>query len=193
MKWGAIVALALAIVFATSSVALSQRGKRARSTRPTVSLAANPQPHNQFVTVEEFIRSKRAPRMAVSVEGYIVVGYRLPNGSLRLSLTDSVDKVLSAEDANALMRTGATCVVPASEVKKSARRGWTQQGMQRFVLYTGPGMAKTALHDVVEKMRLTGWTAKGRATIDPVTNIEYMDENGEWRSLGPSSKQLSRK
>lgn len=193
MKQSAILALVLTLSLATTTVALSQRGKRTRSTHMPKATAAKPQLHNQFVTVEEFIRSQRAPRTPVSVEGYIVVGCLLPNGSLRLSLTDSVDKVLSAEDANALMQTGATCVVPVSEVKKSVQRGWTRQGMQRFVLYTGPGRAKTALHDVVEKMRITGWTAKGRATIDPVTDIEYMDENGEWKSLGPPSRQLTRK
>lgn len=193
MKRTAIAALVLTLSLATTTVALSQRGKRAQSAHTTRATAAKPQPHNQFVTVEEFVRSKRAPRTAVSVEGYIVVGCRLPNGSLRLSLTDSVDKVLCADDANALMRTGATCVVPVAEVKKSARRGWTKQGLQKYVLYTGPGMAKTALHDVVEKMRITGWTAKGRASINPVTSIEYMDENGEWKSLGQPSQQLSQK
>ena len=49
-------------------------------------------------------------------------------------------------------------------------------------MYTGPGSATKNLHDVVEKMRFTGWTTGGRATIN-VTKIEFMDANGDWKVL----------
>jgi len=182
MKRSLCAAGALLIAVAALTAAQPQKGKKPE-TPSAKGVAARPKQHNQFVTVDEFARSRRAPRIAVSVEGYVVLGYRAPDGGLRLCLTDSVDHVLNTRDADSSAVGGAVGIVTPAALKKHPRWAWTARGIQRFVMYTGAGRAQRPMHDVVAKMRLTGWTAPGRARINPVTKIEFQDENGEWKAL----------
>ena len=55
-------------------------------------------------------------------------------------------------------------------------------GMRKLAMYTGPGVAQTALHDTVAKIRVTGWAGKA-GTINPATKVEFQDDNGDWKTL----------
>lgn len=176
--------IAGALLLAASALAVPPMQKARRpKTPPARETVARPKQQNQFVTVEEFRRSGRPPKTAVSVEGYFVLGYRAADGGLRLMLTDSVDHVLSAQDADRSAASSAVSVVPSAALKRHPRWAWSAKGMQRFVMYIGPGRAQRLVQDIVAKMRVTGWTAPGRAIINPVTQIEFQDANGEWKTL----------
>ncbi len=164
-----------------SSFAQPQKKKPVKAA--TTPIVANPKQENQFVTVDEFVKGVRAPRTAVSVEGYAVSGNRTADGGLRVVVVDSIDHVLSPTDADNLGKGGAKGTVPAGSLAKHPGWQWSAKGMQRFGMYAanGAGRAQKQMHDVVAKVRLTGF-ATGRA-INPVTKIEFQDESGEWKTL----------
>jgi len=137
---------------------------------------------NQFILVDEFVKAGRAMGTVVSVEGYIVVGYRTSDGGERLAITDSVDHVLSARDANGLAASGAIATAPASGVKSHAKWAWTSKGILRLVMYTGSGKAQKVLHDTVGKVRVSGIVSAKR-TLGTVVKIEEQDDNGDWKAL----------
>ncbi|MCC6727733.1 MAG: hypothetical protein IT208_00165 [Chthonomonadales bacterium] len=176
------LSLALAAVL-LAALSLPAAGAGPKKRPAPVPRPAAPAPHNRFVTVEEVVRARRAPAIAVSVEGYVVLARRLKSGSVQLSLADSIDHVLSERDADALARAGAQAVVPAVQQKRGARWAWSAAGLQRLAMYIGAARAERALRDTAPKVRVTGWTAKGRAVISPVTGIEYQDDNGDWKRL----------
>ena len=53
--------------------------------------------------------------------------------------------------------------------------------MKQFAMFTGPGTASVNMHDIVPKLRVTGYTSLFRSTIDPITGVEVMDDNGNWK------------
>ena len=170
-----------------TGVAGAQHKHKKLSPKPVVtkvspSKGAWPKEENKFITVEEFRHAKRGAGSAVSVEGYEVIVFPTGDGGLHLSIVDSVDHVLSASDANAFAQGGCVGLVSRSAIQGHPRWSWTSGSMKKFAMYTGPGSATKNLHDVVEKMRFTGWTTGGRATIN-VTKIEFMDANGDWKVL----------
>jgi hypothetical protein len=178
--------LAVAIVAATA-ITMSPASATPQKKRPAKAAAAvaaaHPRQENQFVTVDEFVKGRRAPKTAVSVEGYAVSAYKAADGSLRLTLVDSIDHVLSATDADNFGKGGASATIPAPALAKNPRLAWTAKGMQRFGMYAAnvSGRAQKQLHDIVAKIRVTGY-ATGRV-ITPVTNVEYQDDNGDWKAL----------
>lgn len=182
-RFAAIVGASLvaAAVVSAPTFASPQKKKSAKSAGATI--AANPRQENQFVTVDEFVKGKRAPRTAVSVEGYAVSGYKAADGSLHLIVVDSIDHVLSPMDADNFGRAGAHATVPASMLAKHPAWAWSAKGSQRFGMYAAnpKGHAVRPLHDIVPKVRVTGF-AIGRA-ISPVTKVEYQDDNGDWKNL----------
>jgi hypothetical protein len=179
----AVVALAIAVCVGAVVGAPAQRRAHRRSSEGGASAAAaRPKQENQFICVEDFKTARRAPRTAVSVEGYLVTCFHQPDGGYRAALVDSVDHVLSARDATAFGRAGASVTIPARFVRSKGRLAWSAKGIQTWVMYTGQGTAQRMLHDVIPKVRLTGWTAGG-ASISPVTGFEYADESGEWKKL----------
>ncbi|HSV75150.1 MAG TPA: hypothetical protein VLH79_15435 [Chthonomonadales bacterium] len=168
-----------ALVAALAVPAVAQRSAT-RAPAPAVPVV---HPHNQFITVHEMINARRAPNTAVSVEGYFVVAIRQPDGAVRAWLVDSVDKVLSAQEADAMARTGATLSVPSAFIRQSARRAWCHRGLQRFVMYTGTTRAQVNLNDTMPKVRVTARTVRGRGALGPAARIEFMDDNGHWRAM----------
>jgi len=178
----AVPALIAAAAFTYSQPAHSQSKKKTKATAPAAPIA-NPKQENQFVTVDEFVKGKRAPKTPVSVEGYAVAGNRLMDGGLHIVVVDSIDHVLSPTDADNFGRGGAHGTITPSLLAKHASWQWTPKGMQRFGMYTanGAGKAQKMMHDTVAKVRLTGF-ATGRA-INPVTKVEYQDDSGEWKTL----------
>jgi hypothetical protein len=182
------ILFAAALLVAAGAVpATAAPGKTAKSKKGTPKLAvalvktATPKQENQFVTVEEFIKAKRAPKTAVSIEGYAVVGYAIPGGGSQLTVVDGVDHVLSATDAMNFAKAGAICSVPGSLVVKHPAWGSTAKGLQKVLMYTGPGKAQKMLHDTPTKVRVTGWAEAGRNVS--VTKVEYADDNGDWKVL----------
>ena len=173
------------IAIALISIPLSAQPQKKRPPKPAVAgpPIARPKQENQFVTVDEFVRGARAPRTPVSVEGYAVTGGKMSDGSLRIVVVDSIDHVLSPTDADNFGKGGAQSTVPAAILARHPAWAWTTKGMQRLAMYSAnnAGRAQTQMHDVVTKVRLTGF-ATGKA-INPVTKIEFQDENGEWRAL----------
>ena len=141
---------------------------------------AYPKQENQFVVVDEFVKSHRPAGTAVSLEGYAVLAYRAGDGGVRVYIVDSVDHVLNAKDANGEAAAGAAAVIPASAIRSNA--SWNK-GWMKLPMFTGSGTAQRQLRDVAPRIRVTGWTASGRATISPVTKIEVTNENGEFGSL----------
>ncbi len=129
---------------------------------------------NQFVTVDEFVKIKKASKTVVSVEGYVVEAYTT-GSNVTLMLVDSVDHVLSAKDADSFARAGATCTVPPN---KKSNWALSAKGLHKIIMYTGKGHAETALNDTPAKIRITGLVA-GRGIISPVTNVEYQNDNGD--------------
>lgn len=182
-RFAAITAVTAVLITALPATILAAPQKKKSAKAAPAPLAANPRQENQFVTTDEFVKGKRAPKTAVSVEGYAVSGYRAADGSLRLTLVDSIDHVLSPTDANNFGRGGAVATVPASLLKKHPSWAWSAKGTQRFGMYAAnaQGRAVKQLHDIVPKVRLTGF-ATGK-TISPVTKIEYQDDNGDWKAL----------
>ena len=176
------VVCAALVAVSGAALPMNAAAQKKMPAKAVAAVVARPQQHNQFVTVDEFVKSKRAPKTAVSVEGYAVSGFRAADGSLRLTLVDSVDHVLSPADADNFGRAGAAATVPAAMAKKPAI-AWTPKGLQRFGMYAanGAGRAQKQMHDIVPKVRLTGF-ATGRS-ISPVTRVEYQDDSGEWKAL----------
>lgn len=172
------LSIAMFLFAAVASPASSVPQRRPAKPDPV----ARAKQENQFITVEDFRNAGRAPKTAVSVEGYVVLAQRMADGGLLLVLVDSVDHVLSAKDADATARSGAAAVLPAAYVKKRPGWGWTPKAMQRFAMYTGAGRAQKNLHDVVVKLRLTGFVRAG-TTVNPVTSVEFMDESGNWKPI----------
>ena len=157
----------------------AQKSKKSSSS----GTVAKPQFQNKFNTVDEFMKKKLTAKTAVSIEGYVVVGYKQSNGDLLLSVVDSVDHVLSAEDANKIARIGARCVAPSSAVKSHKNWSITAKKLRDTLQYTGPGLAKTVLHDTVPKVRITGFKGSARGIISPVTSIEVTDDNGDYKPI----------
>jgi len=141
-----------------------------------------PQPYNRFVTVSEFRAAKRAPGTNVSVEGYIVSGLKVGRSSARLYLVDSTDKVLSARDAEAAVRSATACTIGLGG-KSRPRWVMTRAGLLKLVMYTGAKQATTCIQDVPPKVRVQGNTGKTRGTLSAVTRIEFQDDDGEWRDF----------
>lgn len=179
MRCFALVASALFLTTAALAAPALQKGKPVKAA-PSMA-GATPKQENQFVTVDEFVHGKRAAHTAVSVEGYAVLGYRAGDGSLHLMVVDSVDHVLSPQDADNFGKTGATVIVPASITARRPGLAWSAKGMMKHAMYTGSGHAQKALHDVVAKVRVTGF-ATGK-TISPATKVEFQDDNGNWKTL----------
>jgi hypothetical protein len=179
------------VVVAQRSDSSSAQRARRRSARQARTSAAPPnkvlpppkvQPHNQFVTVLEFQNAKRPPRVACSVEGFVVLAHRGSNGSIHLVLVDAIDRVLNVKDAEAKVKTGSTFVVPSALALLKDWR-WDRRGILRFVMYAGPGKPETLVYDTPPKVRLTGWTAEGKPGINPVTKLEFLNHDGNWQAL----------
>lgn len=139
-------------------------------------------PHNSFVTVDEFVRSRRPAGTPVRVEGYFVTVLKTSGNSATCGLVDTTDKVLSASDAAATARAGAACTVPLGG-KGKGRWVMTRKGLLSLAMYSGSSKPTTFVQDTPPKVRVTGITGKGRATIVNVSRIEYQDENGEWKNF----------
>jgi hypothetical protein len=170
------LAVALNVGFAAP-----QRNSKRKPPKVSAKVEApvTPRQENQFVTVEEFVKARRAPGTAVSVEGYVVIGVK-SGSNLKLDVVDSVDHVLNASDANKFAAGGASATIPGGAISKHPSWGLSVKGMQRFTMYTGPGMAQRQLHDIVPKVRITG-RARGKSIT--VTGVEYADDNGDWKKL----------
>jgi hypothetical protein len=184
MKHPILALIAIFVVLAAIAAAGPQKRKHTAAVSAAASSGekdAQAKQENQFVTVEEFVKSHRPRGTGVSVEGYAVIVCGASNGGLRISIVDSVDHVLSATDANNFAHGGAVSLITPTGLKKHPKWSWSA-GMKKLAMYTGPGVAQTALHDVVTKIRLTGW-ASSVGTINPVTKVEYQDENGDWKTL----------
>jgi hypothetical protein len=138
---------------------------------------------NQFVTVDEFIRARRPAKVGVTIEGYAALGFRGSDGAVRLYVVDSVDHILSAADANSTAASAAVAVIPPAVIRANPAWGWIPRGAMRIPMFTGSGAAQRQLRDVCPKVRLTGWTSAGRATIAPVTKVEITNDNGEYVTL----------
>lgn len=173
----ALIAAAL-VLFASVSSASPQKRRHAHPAAKAES-PVTPKQENQFVTVEEFVKGKRAAGTPVSVEGYAVIGMKIGSG-VKLVIVDSVDHVLSAADANKFGAGGAAATIAAGAVAKHPNWGMTAKGMNRFAMFTGAGSAQKQLHDTVAKVRVTG-RATGRSIS--VTGMEYTDDNGDWKKL----------
>lgn len=174
MRRIALVGALIAIV-ATGAPVTAQRGRR--SSHVAQIAPVRPRPENQFLTVDEYRKSHRAPGTAVSVEGYVVTASKGSDGSVRAAITDSVDKVLTATEAAKLAAASARITIPA---RLAARTGlsWAPKGFQRIVMYSG----SRCLHDAPKKIRVTGLTAKGGA-VAPAARVEFEDDNGNWKAM----------
>ncbi len=139
-----------------------------------------PKPQHQYVTVDEYVRTKLPAKTLASVEGYVVVGVKAGAG-IRLDLTDSTDKVLTAKEADATARTACHATVPPALARRPGF-AWSRRGVQRFIMFTGAAKAQKKLNDTMPKLRVTGQAA-GKGAISPVTLVEYMDDNGDWRAV----------
>lgn len=173
-------AIALALVALAGTYAIATPKHRRAAGKPAAS--ATPKSQNQFVTVHEFQVGKRAAGTLVSVEGYFVTGYRGDGGSVRLYLTDSVDHVINKEDALKYEQKAAGATAGSGWVSGSSARSWTRKGLMKYVMFTGPGHPATELHDVIEKVRVTG-SAGSHGTISSISRVEYTDMNGFWKTL----------
>lgn len=182
MKRIAVASIALIITTAAVASAAPQKKKHivVASAATSYEKDAQAKQENQFVTVEEFVKAHRASGTGVSVEGYAVI-ICSSNGGLRIHVVDSVDHVLSATDANNFAHGGAVAQISSSGLRKHPSWAWSG-GMKKLAMYTGPGVATTALHDTVAKIRLTGW-AGGAGHMGQVTRVEFQDDNGDWKRL----------
>ena len=178
--------LAVVVCFLTAvslaTAAPSQKSKSRHKPKKVVAKAEAPlqaKQENQFVTVDEFVKAKRAAGTPVSIEGYAVVGTK-SGSDVRLAVVDSVDHVLSASDADKFAKEGAVATIPAAAVAKHAAWAMTEKGVRRFTMYVGTTSALKALHDTVAKIRVTG-RCSGR--LINVSGLEYADDNGDWKKL----------
>jgi hypothetical protein len=179
MRRTAALFIAAATLLTVAAVAFPRSKRIATKPAPP----KDPKQYNQFVTVHEFQVSKRPVGTLVSVEGYFVTGYRGKSGALLLFLTDSVDHVLNTDDGKKYEQRAALMTVRAAQVPKTGIRAWNRKGMMLYVMYTGNDEPKILLHDVVEKVRVTGLVGPIPGAVLPVTKIEYSDENGYWKKL----------
>jgi hypothetical protein len=182
MKQAVARIIIVSMVFAIATIA-SAAPKQRRHKVTVAPAPAVPKLYNRFVTVHEFQVSGRSVGTLVSVEGYFVTGYRAPSGALLLSLTDSVDHVFNTADAKTFERHGALMTVRSRNVPASGPRAWNRKGIMQYVMYTGKDTPVTLLHDVVEKVRVTGLVGPISGAVYPVTLIEYTDQNGFWKKL----------
>lgn len=177
-----IAAAALAVAIATVPLtATAQKSKRSSAASASASVRP-PSPANRFVTVVEFQRANRPANTNVSVEGYIVLTEKAGRQAARLSLVDSTDKVLNAQDATKTARTGAPCSVA---VGSKQRPGWdlTAKGLNRLTMYSQTGRLCVPVNDSPPKVRIQGSVGTDKKSIAKVTRIEYHDDYGEWREL----------
>jgi hypothetical protein len=184
MKRTLFALLAAFVTLAAIATAAPQKKKHiviASAAGATSEKDAQAKQENQFVTVDEFVKSHRGRGTGVSVEGYAVIICGGSNGGLRICVVDSVDHVLSATDANNFAHGGAVALISQSGLKRHPSWAWSG-GMKKLAMYTGPGVAQTPLHDIVTKIRVTGW-AGGAGTISPATKVEFQDDNGDWKTL----------
>ncbi len=181
MKQSAIAVLAVSVALAAVAGAAPQKARHvSASASMSGERSAQAKQENQFQTVDEFVKSHRGPGTGVSVEGYAVLACG-SDGGVRVCIVDSVDHVLSARDANNFAHGGATAIISSSGLHKHPR--WAMSGgMRKLAMYTGSGVAQTALHDTVAKIRVTGWASKV-GTISPATKVEFQDDNGDWKTL----------
>src|SRR5215467_12762425 len=114
------VTASCALLAAVSVVAVgsAQTKKAKKATPKTVSKPVAEREvcarqENQFVTVDEFVRAKRQPKIPVSVEGYVVMASKTGTGALKMVLVDSVDHVLTAQDAVSQGAAGAIVIAEA--------------------------------------------------------------------------------
>jgi hypothetical protein len=179
------------VVVAQRSETRSTKRARKRSTRQTRKPAAPPnkilpppkvQPHNEFMTVLEFQNAKRPAKVACSVEGFVVLAHRGSSGAIHLVLVDAIDRVLNTKDAEAKVKIGSTFVVPSALTLLKDWR-WDRKGILRFVMYAGPGKPETLVYDTPPKVRLTGWTTEGKPGMNPVTRLEFLNNDGIWQAL----------
>jgi hypothetical protein len=145
--------------------------------------ASVPKSYNQFMEVDEFVKAHRTPHTLVSVEGYIVLASRAANGTIRIYITDSVDHVMSAKDALSLAKGGAAGIIIPHDAK--VHPGWALSSakLNRYAMYIQSGKSIKMAHDTVTRVRITGSVFKGRGIINPVTKMEYTDENGDWKTM----------
>jgi hypothetical protein len=132
--------------------------------------------------VAEFRQARRAPGANVSIEGYVVLAEKSGAGSVRMSLVDSTDKVLTAKEAQDSARAGARCLA-ASGGKQHPNWVLTRKGLLRLAMYCRSGTKCEAVNDSPPKVRIQGAVSKDRAGLATVTRIEYHDDNGEFREL----------
>jgi hypothetical protein len=172
-------ALAVGIVVLVGAGASAQKSRRAVVTAVKPSAA---KPENTFGTIDEFIAARKPARTVVTIEGYTVVGFAATDGTVRGVLLDSVDRVLSASEADSFGRRGARFAIPASLTKSRPRTAFKPKGFRDLCMYTGRGHAEKLLKDVISKVRVTG-TVLSLGFISPVTKVEYQDDNGDWKTL----------
>lgn len=158
-----------------------QIGAHAQKSKATASVKA-PSAANQFVTVVEFQRARRAAGTNVSIEGYVVLSQAVGSRSARLNLVDSTDKVLSALEAKQSAKTAVRCSVPLGS-KRKPRWAMTAKGLHKLCMYTVKGKRCVAVNDSPVKVRIQGKVGKDRVSLATVTKIEYHDDFGEWREL----------
>ena len=166
------------ILGSATGISAQKRGAKkvfAPSYRP-----AQAKQQNQFVTVDEFIKARIPAGVGVSVEGYAALGYRASDGGIRLYIVDSVDHILSPADADASARTAAVAVITPAVLRSNPAWGWTARGSKKVPMYSGNGSAQTKLRDVAPRIRVTGWSSAGRATISPATKLEITNEDGSF-------------
>lgn len=173
--------LVLLALVAMPPLAGAQKTRQTGAARATAGVKP-PSAANRFVTVVEFQRAKRPANANVSVEGYIVLTEKAGRQTARLSLVDSTDKVLNAQDATKTARTGAPCTVAVG----ARQHPWwvlTAKGLNRLTMYAQTGRLCAPVNDSPPKVRIQGNVGADKRSIAKVTKIEYHDDFGEWREL----------
>lgn len=150
-------------------------------------------------------------RHSASIEGYILFAehrhngtiYRAPgfpnsasNGDIRLQIVDAVDNVTNVAKAKGAMPSGVVAVITPWFALHHPMWRYNPKAIERFAMSIGDGHPERLLHNTIAQVRVTGWLLYNpaaahrvkvdRATawkIDPVTQIEYQDENGNWKPL----------
>ena len=166
-----------ALIFGAVNGVAAQR-KAVKKAPAAAYRPAQAKQQNQFVTVDEFVGARIPAGVGVSVEGYAALGFRAPDGGIRLYIVDSVDHILSPADANASAKSAAVAVFTPAVLRANPAWGWTARGSKKVPMYTGNGSAQTKLRDVAPRIRVTGWTSAGRATISPATRLEVTNDDG---------------
>lgn len=180
MKWSLGVSVFSALIVCSSVGYAQKRAKPAQAGQPAPVVKV--ESWNTFYTIDEFKAAGRKVGTPVTVEGYIVTGSP-SGGNFAFRLVDSVDKVLSGKDAERLAAVAVRCTVTPPVLKRSPGLAWSRNGAQKFTMYIGGDRAIRALHNEVDKIRVTGRVGPGVGVINPVTQVEIMDTNGEWKPL----------